>query len=155
MRQRCERPTELLLQALVDRPLSRYRLVIRESVIHGYGVFAAEAIPRRRKVLEYTGERINRREVYHRARGRISYLFALDRYWTLDGSVGGSGAEYVNHSCNPNLHVTIARGHVLFMSARKIEIGEEITIDYRFSRDEVTVPCRCGSLGCRGTINVK
>jgi hypothetical protein len=27
----------------------------------------------------------------------------LRGYWTLDGAVGGSGAEIINHSRNPNL----------------------------------------------------
>jgi SET domain-containing protein len=41
------------------------------------------------------------------------------------------------------------------MSKRLILPGEELTVDYRFSDKLDPVPCRCGSRGCRGTINVK
>ena len=39
-----------------------------------------------------------------RGLGPRTYLFTLDNYWTLDGAVGGSGAELINHSCTPNLY---------------------------------------------------
>src|SRR5205823_2313433 len=82
---------------------------IRGSGIHRHGVYAEERIPPRRKVIEYTGERINRRETRRRSdeQANMIYLFTLDNYWTLDGSVGGSGAEYINHSCDPNLYTWI------------------------------------------------
>jgi SET domain-containing protein len=129
-------------------------MVLRESPIHRYGVYAAEAIPAHRKVIEYTGERISRRETRRRGLGPQTYLFTLDNYWTIDGSVGGSGAEYINHSCEPNLRAGIIKGHILYFSKRKILAGEELTVDYRFPRTIEDVPCRCGASKCRGTINL-
>ena len=132
-----------------------FRLAIRESRIHMRGVFAEERIPARRKVIEYTGEKINRRETSRRAEGDYTYLFELDKYWTIDGAVGGSGAEIINHSCNPNLISRIMKGHILYMSLREIQAGEELTVDYRFSDKTETVRCCCGARNCRGTINLK
>lgn len=132
-----------------------YRLSIRPSGIHRYGVFAEEFIPQGRKVMEYTGEKINRRETARRAGARLNYLFTLNSYWTLDGSVGGSGAEFVNHCCEPNCHAWIYKDHILYMASRDIQAGEELTIDYRFDADVERVACRCGAAGCRGTINLK
>lgn len=134
-----------------------FRLEVRESKIHRWGVYAAEKIPANRKVIEYTGERISRRETKRRsdAQYRMIYLFTLDRYWTLDGAVGGSGAEYINHSCDPNLRAKVTQGHILYMSARPIRKGEELTVDYHFAKDIETVYCRCGTARCRGTINLK
>jgi uncharacterized protein len=129
-------------------------MILRQSPIHRYGVYAAEEIPPHRKVIEYTGERISRRETRRRGLGPETYLFTLDNYWTIDGSVGGSGAEYINHSCEPNLRATIVRGHILYFSKRKIPAGEELTVDYRFPRTIEDVPCRCGASKCRGTINL-
>jgi SET domain-containing protein len=40
------------------------------------------------------------------------------------------------------------------MSTRWIEAGEELTIDYRFSKDVEKVACKCGTVKCRGTINL-
>jgi SET domain-containing protein len=69
--------------------------------------------------------------------------------------VGGSGAEIINHSCEPNLVSSIRKDHILYISRRVIEPGEELTVDYRFSKKIEKVRCRCGAAGCRGAINLK
>lgn len=138
----------------IDPKFARFRLRVARSRIHRWGVYAEEPIPARRKVIEYTGERISRAETKRRGRGPRTYLFTLDDYWTIDGAVGGSGAEIINHSCNPNLYSCIVRGHILYMSRRPIRAGEELTVDYRFSPKVEKVPCRCGAPECRGTINM-
>jgi uncharacterized protein len=113
-------------------------------------------------VIEYTGERISMREGderWKRMRTRggpeRTYSLCLDREREIDGSVGGSGAEIINHSCQPNLCARRIRGRVFFFSRRTIHAGEELTLDYRFPRDGERVKCRCGSPKCRGTINRK
>jgi len=132
-----------------------FEMKLARSSIHRWGVYAAEPIPAGRKVLEYTGERISRRETKRRSElSKFTYLFTLDPYWTIDGAAGGSGAEYVNHSCEPNLVSRIVRGHILYVALRDIKPGEELTIDYRFDKDVEKVTCKCGSANCRGTINL-
>jgi len=145
----------LIPQPQIDPRHACFRLEIRESRIHRRGVYALEDIPARRKVIEYTGEKINRKETKRRGDGHITYLFTLNDYWTLDGSVGGSGAEIINHSCAPNIRAWNFHEHILYMSKRDIRRGEELTIDYRFGKDIETVVCKCGSKTCRGTINLK
>ena len=124
------------------------------SKIHRWGIIADEDIPANRKVIEYTGERVARREAKIRAWRPLNYIFTLDSYWSLDGSVGGSGAEFINHSCDPNLESRILKGHILYYSKRPIRKGEELTVDYHFGADEELVPCSCGAKKCRGTINL-
>jgi SET domain-containing protein len=141
------------MQPNVDTRFARFQLHLRPSPIHRWGVYASEPIPPRRKVIEYTGERISRRETLRRGQANLTYLFTLDNYWTLDGSVGGSGAEFINHSCDPNLYSCIFKGHILYMSKRDIQPGEELTVDYHFSKKIDRIPCFCGSPRCRGTIN--
>ena len=132
-----------------------FKLRLGHSRIHRWGVYATGAIPKNRKIIEYTGEKISRRETRHRSDTReFNYLFTLDKYWTVDGSVGGSGAEFINHSCDPNVVARISKGHILYYSKRDIRKGEELTVDYHFSPDVEAVPCGCGSTRCRGTINV-
>lgn len=132
-----------------------FGLKLAPSRIHRWGVYATEFIPARRKVIEYTGEKISRRETKLRAESSdLIYLFTLDPYWTIDGSVGGSGAEYINHSCNPNLIARIIKGHILYTSLRDIHSGEELTVDYHFDKKVERVSCSCGATNCRGTINV-
>jgi len=147
--------TALVKSPVIDPNFTPFKLAIRESKIHRRGVYAGENIPARRKVIEYTGEKINRRETKIRGDGPLTYLFTLNDYWTIDGAVGGSGAEIINHSCDPNLYTSIVKNHILYMSKRPIRKGEELTIDYRFDKKVERVPCRCGTQKCRGTINLK
>jgi SET domain-containing protein len=140
---------------VIDPRYCCFKLAIRESRIHHRGVYALEDIPRNKKVIEYTGERIGRRETRRRTEGPLTYVFTLDSYWSLDGAVGGSGAEIINHSCDPNLRSWIFKAHILYMSRRPIRRGEELTVDYRFDHDADRVPCLCNAGACRGTINLK
>jgi SET domain-containing protein len=140
----------------IDPRYCCFQLRIGPSAIHRWGIFAEERIPPNRKVIEYTGEKISRRESKRRAdaRGDV-YLFTLDNYWNIDGAVNGSGAQYINHCCEPNLAARILKGHILYISVREIQPGEELTIDYRFDWKVDKVPCRCGAPRCRGHINLK
>jgi uncharacterized protein len=140
----------------IDPRSARFGMRVGPSRIHGVGVFAAERIPARRKVIEYTGELVNAVEAYRRIKSqKRTYVFAVNKFWNIDAVFGGSGAEFINHSCNPNLRSRVVAGHVLYNSARPIEVGEELTVDYQFSWAAPKVPCRCGSPQCRGTINLK
>ena len=68
----------LIKTPAIDPRYAQFRLSIRESRIHRRGVYAGEPIPARRKVIEYTGERISRRETKRRGDGPVTYLFTLD-----------------------------------------------------------------------------
>jgi SET domain-containing protein len=142
---------------VINEQYTSYRLEIRPSKIHRWGVYALESIPKGRRIIEYTGERISRRETKRRAdeQNRMIYLFTLDNYWTLDGAVGGSGAQYINHCCDPNIRTVVTKGHILYYAKKAIKKGEELTVDYHFPKDVETVPCKCGAKECRGTINLK
>lgn len=139
-----------------------WRLRVGISPIHRFGVFAAEDIPSGRKVIEYAGERVTYREgvkrfvrIWRSGKFKPICLFRLNRRWVIDGSVGGSGAELINHACEPNLRTRRIRDHILYFSCRRVRKGEELAVDYRFSKKAVRIPCHCGSPKCRGTINVR
>ena len=138
----------------IDSKLSRFRLALKPSKIHRWGVFAAENIPARRKIIEYTGERISRKETKIRCERPLNYIFTLDSYWSIDGSVNGSGAQFINHCCQPNVIARVVSGHILYFSLRPIRKGEELTIDYNFPKKDEKVLCACGAPACRGTINL-
>lgn len=142
------------LKPRINSRFASFRLKVGKSGIHGWGVFAAEPIPAWCDVIEYVGEIITPQECCRRLKnGKETYAIELDRVRTIDGSVGGSGAEVINHSCSPNMRYRLAHNHVFVQSIRSIESGEELTADYRFRREAPKVACRCGSLDCRGTIN--
>lgn len=138
----------------IDSRYCCFRLRLARSRIQGWGLYAEEDIPANRKVIEYTGEKLNPRQRQTREREGSKDLFILDHYWTLDGSVCGSGAEFVNHSCDPNLICRIVKGHILYFSRREIRKGEELTVDYNYDDTDEFMRCVCGAKNCRGTINV-
>ena len=137
----------------IDTSATAFRLEAKTSPIHRFGVFAAQDIPANVRVIEYTGERIGYREAERRRERPYLYLFWVAPGRLIDGAVGGSGAEFINHSCVPNLVVDIAEGHVFFVSLREIATGEELLLDYRVGGDAPQMPCRCGAASCRGFLN--
>lgn len=137
----------------VDPRHSRFRLASAPSAIHRWGIFAAEPIPARRRVIEYCGQRIGQAEVARRSVRPNLYIFWLNPRAAIDGAIGGSGAEFVNHCCDPNLYARVSRGHVHLVSLRRIAAGEELSFDYRIIGEGGPVACHCGSPKCRGFMN--
>ena len=137
----------------IDSRFCRFNLEYKDSPIHRWGIFAAENIPARRRVIEYTGQKINASEVRRRRIREHLYIFRLNSKWAIDGAIGGSGAEFINHSCSPNLVTRIYRGRIFFISKRSIVSGEEMTLDYNIVCDGADLPCSCRTQKCRGSIN--
>ena len=69
----------------------RFQLRVARSRIHRWGIFAAEAIPARRRVIEYTGQHIGFRQAYRRRVRAHLYLFRTGTRRYIDGAIGGSG----------------------------------------------------------------
>jgi len=128
-------------------------LTIKNSPIEGKGCFSLTHFKRRRKIAEYTGERITEAEANRRAKRRKLRICAINTRWSLDGSRGGNGTHYINHSCEPNAFMQILYDHILFIALRDIEPGEEITIDYESTLHSNKKRCVCRAPSCRGTIN--
>ena len=138
--------------------------VLRPSGRHGTGAFAAAPIRRGTRIIEYTGERITHAEADARydddaMERHHTFLMIVNRRWVLDAAVGGNDARFINHSCDPNSAIVVARGRVFIEAIRDIRPGEEISYDYSYEREEeddatadARYPCRCGAKTCRGTI---
>src|SRR5256714_15614475 len=130
-------------------------LSIKESRIEGRGCFSVAHFKGGRKIAEYTGEKIKNAEANRRANRRKLRICAINERWSLDGSRGGNGTHYINHSCEPNAYMRNTRGHLIFMALRDIQPGEEITVDYISTLHPDTKRCHCRAPNCRGTINRK
>ncbi len=128
-------------------------LTIRKSTIEGKGCFSEAPFRRGRKIAEYAGEKITNAEANRRADRERLRICAIDNRWSLDGSRGGNGTHYINHSCEPNAFMKITYGHILFIALSDIEPGEEITIDYESTLHSDKKRCICRAPSCRGTIN--
>jgi len=138
-----------------------FRLRVGRSAIHHRGVFALETIPRGKKVIEYTGDQLTRLQVERRARrnermgspGRNVYFASISKNGVIDGYTGESGAQFINHCCDPNLAPRLLQRHLWFISRRRIRSGEELTVDYDYAKGSSKTSCRCGSPKCRRTMN--
>ena len=128
-------------------------LAVRKSPINGKGCFATLHFTRGKKIADYTGELITNAEANRRATRRLLRICAINSRWSLDGSLGGNGTHYINHSCEPNSFMKILYGHIQFYALRDISPGEEITIDYESTLHSDRKRCYCGAKTCRGTIN--
>lgn len=127
---------------------------VKTSPIDGKGCFAAAPFKKGRKIAEYVGEKISRREIARRLKGRRRiHICGINSYWAIDGRDTGNGTQYINHSCQPNCFVRIIHDHIIFFAKRDIAPGEEILLDYEESYHTDKKLCQCGAPNCRGKIN--
>lgn len=138
--------------------------VVRNSRIHGRGVFAAANIPKGTRITEYVGDRISHAEADRRHEHKAhddnhTFLFTVNSRVVIDGGVKGNDARWINHSCDPNCESVIDKSRVFLEAVRDIPKGQEICFDYMIERDPNDPPemdqifgCRCGSPKCRGTM---
>ena len=140
--------------------------VVRNSGIHGRGVFAARRIRKGTRIVEYTGERISDKEADRRyddtrMKRHHTFLFTLDSKTVVDGAIerGGGDASYINHSCDPNCEAVIEGKRIFIHALRGIDPGDELAYDYQYERTgrndaklEKFYLCHCGAPNCRGSI---
>jgi hypothetical protein len=140
--------------------------VVRQSHIHGRGVFATRRIRKGTRIVEYKGERISNDEADRRyddtrMKRHHTFLFTLDSKTVVDGAVsaGGGDASFINHSCDPNCEAIITDRKIFIHAKRTIEPGEELAYDYQYERTgendeelEKFYICKCGAPNCRGSI---
>jgi SET domain-containing protein len=130
-------------------PYQKFDVAVRRSPIDGFGVFAAEDMPARRKIGEIRGESISVAEARRRARGKARIMIVeVSARKAIDASASTDPMRFTNHACRPNARLQIRDGRVEFYSLRPIRTGEEITVDYGPTHHEGTLRCRCGAPGC-------
>lgn len=142
-------------------------LSVRQSPVHGNGVFATENIPAGTLVCIYGGELISAEEAELRSEKRSRenpnapiYIFEIDENLHIDATDTGTEnpARFINHSCDENCEaVWNERDRQLEIRAlRDITSGEELSFDYGFELSGFFEhPCRCGSKNCVGYIVAK
>lgn len=140
------------------------RIEVRESGIHGKGVYAVEPLVKGKKIIEYKGERISAKEADRRhphdpSDPHHTFYFELETGKTIDANYGGNASRWINHSCKPNCESDEVDGRVFIRALRDIEPGEELFYDYGLSIDarytaklKKEYECRCGARKCRGTM---
>lgn len=140
--------------------------VVRNSAIHGRGVFARHLIRENATVIEYKGEiideaEIDRRYPESRTKPNHTFVFGVEHDYNIDGGAKGNAARWINHSCQPNCDTYEEDRRIYIRAIRDIRPGEELAYDYAIQAGEPLTaalkacwPCWCGSKKCRGTVLV-
>jgi len=139
---------------------------VRQSGVHGKGVYAIRPIKKGEVVIEYKGEMVTwkqaeKRHPHNPDDPDHTFFFHIDDKHVIDAAYGGNAARWINHACKPNCESDIdeERYRVFIKALRRIEPGEELFYDYGLVIDEPYTKklkkqfaCRCGAKRCRGTM---
>ena len=130
---------------------------VRESKIHGRGLFATADIGKDEVVAIKGGHIIDRatlqREITPRL-GPVEIQIDDDLFIApVNEDEREMSMLYSNHSCDANLGM---RGEITFVAMRDIRAGEELTHDWATTDDEdYRMECRCGAATCRKIVTGK
>ncbi|KAM0139330.1 hypothetical protein ACHAP3_003097 [Botrytis cinerea] len=120
------------------------KLILGKSPIEGagFGLFTAEPVRKGDFLSEYTGELISdneteRRGVEYNAKF-MSFLFSLNKEWTIDAMRMGNKTRFINHAeseadgmnCAAKILLVNGEHRIAFRATRDILIGEELLFDY-------------------------
>src|SRR6266849_9630586 len=133
------------------------KTALRESEIHGRGLFATTDIAKG-EIVSVKGGHIVSREVLRRKitprLGPVEIQIGDDLFIAPVTDEEREGSMlYSNHSCDANLGL---RGEITFVATRDIRAGEELTHDWATTDDDdYSVKCNCGTANCRRTLTGK
>lgn len=146
------------------KPENRRRTQVRNSSVHGKGVYAIRPMKEGDTVLEYKGEIITWRKALDRhphdpSQPNHTFYFHLDDGHVIDAKHSAAPAKWINHSCHPNLEARQQGNRVFLQALRDIQPGEELFYDYalmiegrKTAKDKKDHACLCGKSNCRGTM---
>jgi uncharacterized protein len=130
---------------------------VRESKIHGRGLFATADIVKGEIVAVKGGHIVDRETLRRDITPRLGPVeIQIDRNLFIAPATDDErelSMLYTNHSCEPNIGL---RGEITFVAMRDITAGEELTHDWAMTDDDdYSVECNCGSSACRKTLTGK
>ena len=129
---------------------------VRESTIHGRGLFATAPIAKD-EIVVVKGGHIVKGELLAEITARLGPVEIQiddDLYIApVTAEEREASMLYSNHSCAANLGM---RGEITFVALRDIAAGEELTHDWCTTDDgDYSLKCNCRSSNCRGTLTGK
>ena len=135
------------------------RIEVRESGVHGHGVYAMQSIPKGTRIIEYTGQRVSWEAAPNDENDPHTFNFGLDNGEVINPEIGGNNARWINHSCDANCEAVEEKDRIFIDALRDIQAGEELFYDYALEIDEPITEeskkrfaCHCHSPHCRGTM---
>lgn len=130
------------------------KLELRDSTIHGKGVYAKENIPKGEVVVIWGGELVSVTDFQNGiGKKHTNVGITEDLYLVTSNEDEMSIDDFMNHSCDPNLWLD---DEVTLSARRDIKKDEELTFDYAIeiiSEDYLMKnPCYCRAKQCRKQI---
>jgi SET domain-containing protein len=135
------------------------RLEVRESRIHGKGVFATSPIKASERLAIFGGDILLIDEINNLPETLQDYPMQIEERFVIGSREerAPETADYFNHSCDPNAGF---RGQIFLVAMRDIERDEEATFDYAMVLSQsvgsdivFTMQCQCGARNCRKAIS--
>ena len=128
-------------------------LVFKKSNIHNLGAYAARDIRKGTRIIEYIGQPITKKKAAAELQDGNGYVFTINKFFDIDGSVRWNPARYINHGCDANAESDVIEDRVWILATRTIRKGEEVLYNYNYDLvDAFDNPCRCGAENCVGYI---
>ncbi len=124
------------------------KVYIANSQVHGKGVHAAKDFKKGETIFVIKGKRV-RLVIQSKKDSKLGpHWVGLRKHLWVDPE---PPARFLNHSCNPNAGLF---GSVTLKAMRRIHKGEEITLDYSTTEDDLMwdFKCACGEKKCRGKL---
>ena len=130
---------------------------VRESKIHGHGLFAMADIAKDEVVAVKGGRIVDRKTLREKITPRLGPVEIQIDDDLFIAPVTDEERElsmlYSNHSCNANLGM---RGEITLVAMRDIRAGAELTHDWAMTDDDdYSVECKCGAPNCRKILTGK
>jgi SET domain-containing protein len=130
---------------------------VRESKIHGRGLFATADIAKDEIVAVKGGHIVNGKTLREEITPMLGPVeIQIDDDLFIAPAIKEErelSMLYSNHSCDPNLGL---HGEITFVARRDIRAGEELTHDWAMTDDDdYSVECNCGAPDCRKILTGK
>jgi SET domain-containing protein len=130
------------------------KIEVRQSKIHGRGLFATADIAKGEIVAIKGGHIIDRETLRREITPRLGAVEIQIDDDLFVAPVNPDERElsmlYTNHPCDPNIGI---RGEITLVAIRDVRAGEELTHDWAMTdNDDYSVECNCGVSACRKTL---
>jgi uncharacterized protein len=119
-------------------------LIVKDSTLHGKGLFSKIDYKEEEIIAIIQGEHINADECIRRENEEDNvYIFYKDEDEFVDAA-NQTQLKYLNHSCDYNCDIDEdENGNLVLYAVTYISSGEELTIDYGY--EEIYKYCSCSN----------
>ena len=117
--------------------------VYQKNMMHGEGIYALQNLD--------SGQIVLSGKITEVLRQRTKYTIEIDHDKHI---IAEKKLSMVNHSCAPNVIVSVNDSNIFFVAIRPIQKDEQICFDYETTESHIMAfeNCECGAENCRKTL---